>query len=175
VRGRSLARVETERLVATRVAPEDADELTLLLGDPQVKKTLFPNRDVPTGIEIDAHIIEKCKHWDAYGFGVWTLRDRGTGELVGRGGLQHTPITGEDEVELLWVITPARWNQGLATEIAYRAVEIAFDVLDLDQVIAFTLVDNRASRRVMEKAGLTYDREIEHVGLPHVLYRRVRC
>jgi RimJ/RimL family protein N-acetyltransferase len=172
---RSVERVETERLLATRVAQDDADELTLLLRDPRVKKTLFTNRHVPTGIEITADIIGKNEHWDAYGFGVWTLRDRSTGEFVGRAGMQHTPVTGEDEVELLWVIAPARWNQGLATEIARCAVEIAFEALGLERLIAFTLVDNHASRRVMEKAGLSYDRDIDHVGLRHALYRRVRC
>jgi RimJ/RimL family protein N-acetyltransferase len=38
-------------------------------------------------------------------------------------------------------------------------------------VVAFTRVDNLASQRVMQKLGLTYEREFEHAGLPHVLYR----
>jgi [ribosomal protein S5]-alanine N-acetyltransferase len=37
--------------------------------------------------------------------------------------------------------------------------------------VAFTLPDNVASRRVMEKVGFRYEREVEHVDLPHVLYR----
>jgi RimJ/RimL family protein N-acetyltransferase len=37
--------------------------------------------------------------------------------------------------------------------------------------VSFTLPHNAASRRVMEKAGLTYERDITHAGLPHVLYR----
>ena len=39
-------------------------------------------------------------------------------------------------------------------------------------MIAYTLPDNLASRRVMEKAGFAYEREIQWVGMPHVLYRR---
>ena len=31
-----------------------------------------------------------------------------------------------------------------------------------------------ASRRVMEKVGFTYEGDIEHAGLPHVLYRHSR-
>ncbi len=34
-----------------------------------------------------------------------------------------------------------------------------------------TLPTNRASRRVMEKAGFGYERDTVHAGLPHVLYR----
>jgi RimJ/RimL family protein N-acetyltransferase len=37
--------------------------------------------------------------------------------------------------------------------------------------VSFTLTTNRASQRVMEKAGLGFDRRIEHAGLPHLLYR----
>ena len=32
-------------------------------------------------------------------------------------------------------------------------------------------MENEPSRRVMEKVGFTYDTEVEHAGLPHVLYR----
>jgi RimJ/RimL family protein N-acetyltransferase len=44
--------------------------------------------------------------------------------------------------------------------------------LGLDSIMAYTRVDNRASRRVMEKLGLHYERDVEHAGLPHVLYRK---
>jgi RimJ/RimL family protein N-acetyltransferase len=37
--------------------------------------------------------------------------------------------------------------------------------------VAVTLTTNTASRRVMEKLGMNYERDIEHAGLPHVLYR----
>ena len=37
--------------------------------------------------------------------------------------------------------------------------------------MALTLPHNAASRRVMEKVGFGYDRDIVHAGLAHVLYR----
>jgi ribosomal-protein-alanine N-acetyltransferase len=64
-----------------------------------------------------------------------------------------------------------RWNEGFATELARASLQVGFTDLGLAEVIAFTLPDNLASRRVMEKAGFVYDREIIHAGLPHVLYR----
>ena len=45
-----------------------------------------------------------------------------------------------------------------------------FDELHLDQIVAFTLTHNRASRGVMEHCGFTYKRDIVHADLPHVLY-----
>ena len=95
--------------------------------------------------------------------------------MVGRGGLQYTDAIGGFAVEAAWTIAPERWGEGLATELAVASVAVAFDVLELDELIAITLPDNLASRRVMEKAGFAYDRPIERDGLDrHVLYRRER-
>ena len=52
--------------------------------------------------------------------------------------------------------------------------QVAFDDLGLGEIVAFTLPTNVASRRVMDKSGFTFERKIEHAGLPHVLYRRAR-
>jgi hypothetical protein len=41
----------------------------------------------------------------------------------------------------------------------------------LADVVCLTLPTNRASQRVMEKAGFGYERDVVHTGLPHVLYR----
>jgi hypothetical protein len=43
--------------------------------------------------------------------------------------------------------------------------------LDPPRPGAITLPPHRASQRVMLKAGLVYQREIVHAGVPHVLYR----
>jgi [ribosomal protein S5]-alanine N-acetyltransferase len=69
---------------------------------------------------------------------------------------------------------PERWGQGFATELAHECVEVGFEQLGLLEIIAFTQPDNVASRRVMEKSGFEYERDIIHAGLPHVLYRRRR-
>jgi RimJ/RimL family protein N-acetyltransferase len=166
-------RVETERLLLERHTLADAAELSELLRDPRVARTLSPNGLPPGEREVISALRSKVEHWDRYGFGFWMIRDRVTGEMVGRGGLQHTFVGGADEVEVGWAIIPKRWGQGLATELAMAAVGVARDQLRLASIVAFTLPQNVASRRVMEKAGFVYEREITHVGLPHVLYRRV--
>ena len=170
----SLDRVTTERMVCERIEHDHVDELARLLLDPRVQRTLWPHFEEPGIPEVIESVDDRVRHWQEHGFGLWLLRDRTTGEMVGRGGLQHTDATGTDEIEVGWAIVPERWGQGLATELAQESLEVAFGPLGLDDVIAFTLADNRASRRVMEKAGFSYERDIVHVGLPHVLYRRTR-
>ena len=48
---------------------------------------------------------------------------------------------------------------------------MAFERLGMEELVCFTLTINRASQRVMEKAGFEYERDVVHAGQPHVLYR----
>jgi [ribosomal protein S5]-alanine N-acetyltransferase len=170
----TIERVETERMILECLRLEHAPEQLRLLLDPRVSATLWPRAELPTETDVLAGLAAKVDHWGRHGFGMWTARDRQTGEMVGRGGLQYTYTAGLHDVEAGWAIVPERWGQGLATELAHACVEVAFDQLGLLELVAFTLPDNAASRRVMEKAGFTYERDIVHAGLPHVLYRRRR-
>ncbi len=168
----TIERLETERLVLERLRVEHAPEECRLLCDPRVGATLWSRPTAPSEAEIINALAAKVDHWDRHGFGTWLIRDRETGEAVGRGGLQYTFTAGLHDVEAGWAIIPERWGQGLATELARTCVAVGFEQLGLRAIVAFTLPDNVASRRVMEKAGFEYERDIVHAGLAHVLYRR---
>lgn len=170
----TIDRVETERMILERLRFEHGPEQLRLLLDPRVNATLWPRDQPPTEAEVIDGLAAKVKHWDRHGFGMWLLRDGETGEMVGRGGLQYTYTAGLHDVEAGWAIVPERWGQGLATELANACVEVGFERVGLLEIVAFTLPSNVASRRVMEKSGFAYDRDIVHAGLPHVLYRRRR-
>jgi RimJ/RimL family protein N-acetyltransferase len=168
----AIERVETPRMLLERLRMEHLDELSELLRDPRVAATGWPTGEPPSEREVLMSIEDKERHWKRHGFGMWLMRDRQTGQMVGRGGLQWTTyIKDLDEVEAGWSVVPERWDQGLATELALASADVAFGPLELAEIVAFTLPDNLASRRVMDKAGFSYEREIMHVGLPHVLYR----
>jgi [ribosomal protein S5]-alanine N-acetyltransferase len=170
----TIERFETPRMVLERVTLDQAPEHLRLLLDPRVSATLWPRRASPTEAEILDGLAAKVEHWERHGFGMWLLRDRQTGEMVGRGGLQYTYTAGLNDVEAGWAVVPERWGQGFATELAQASVEVGFEQLDLLQIIAFALPTNIGSRRVMEKAGFQFERDVMHAGLPHVLYRRRR-
>lgn len=163
--------VETERMVAERLRPGHQDELVRLLGDPRVARTLWPGEPAPSEAQLHYILSDKLDHWDRYGFGLWLLRDRATGVMVGRGGLQHTVVGRDGEVEAGWAITPERWGEGLATELAHACTSVAFGKLELGEIIAMALPTNLGSRRVMEKSGFAYERDVVYRGIAHVLYR----
>ena len=166
-----VARVQTERLVLEPLRPGDFDALYALHTHPQVMPTLWARPEPPTRRQVADQLQAKIEHWERHGFGYWLARDRSTGAVVGRGGPQHTFLGGLYAVEVGWAIAPERWGQGLATELARAAVQTAFGPLRLRELIALALPENLASRRVMEKTGFAYEREVEYHELRHVLYR----
>jgi [ribosomal protein S5]-alanine N-acetyltransferase len=117
------------------------------------------------------YLRDNLDQWDRHGYGMWVFRDRAEGRFVGRAGLLNTRVGGNNEVELAYALVAEYWNRGLATEMAGAILELAFERLGLTDLVCFTLPTNRASRRVMEKAGFRYERDVVHAGLPHVLYR----
>ena len=158
-------------MICERLRLEHAAELMVLLRDPRVARTAWAKSTPPTETDVMSSLQRMLEHWHSHGFGLWLLRDRATGTMVGRGGLEYTRVGGDEEVEIAWAIVPSRWGQGLATELARASIDVAFDRVGLDQLVALTLLHNVPSRRVMEKTGFVYERDVEHAGLPHALYR----
>ena len=108
------------------------------------------------------------------GYCLWWWRERTGGELVGYVGLDRSDVEGEPVVEVGWSVSPERWGQGLATEAGRASLDWAFGRAGLDRVVSYTLRDNLASRRVMEKLGLSYVRDFRRRGFDQVLYERLR-
>jgi len=164
-----VARFETQRLLAARPRPGDLDDLVRMHTDPAVMATLGGR--VWTRDETSAFLDRLLDHWDRHGYGVWMLRGREDGAFVGRAGLRRKLIDGYEETELLYACMPDYWSHGLTTEAAEGIAGIAFGRLMMPNLVAFTLPANRASRRVMEKVGFSYERDFIHAGELHVLYR----
>jgi ribosomal-protein-alanine N-acetyltransferase len=164
--------LQTARLQGEPLGPQHEAEMLEMMLDPRVYRTLWPWSSGPTPADIRVSLADKADHWCRHRFGLWLLRDRSTGQMVGRGGLQYTDAPGNVVVEAAWAIVPDRWGEGLATELARASVAVGLQTLALAEIVALTLPENHASRRVMEKAGLRYARDIDHVGLRHLLYRR---
>ena len=161
----------TPRLLGRRPRSTDIDRLDELLNDSAVARTMGGHRS-PEAIR--AILRRHIDAWDRDGFASWMLFSRATGEFVGRGGLHAAAVLGRAEVEIGYALRPAFWGAGFATEIAGTAADLAFEALGCDSVIGLTLIDNVASRHVLEKCGLTYERHVMHADLSHVLLRRRR-
>ena len=168
----SLDTFETTRLIARRFQPADLAELCRLHQDERVMATLG---GVRSDEQTRRFLQQKIAHWDQHGFGYWIFRGKTDDHFVGRGGVQHIEVGGRMEVEIGYTVRAADWGRGFATEMARGMLALGFEQLGLPRIVCFTLTTNRASQRVMEKVGFTFEREIVHEGQLHVLYAMSRA
>jgi ribosomal-protein-alanine N-acetyltransferase len=172
---RLIETFHTDRLIAERLRADHFVELRGMHHDRRMMATLAPagapNGGVLSDEETRRFLRRHLDHWDRHGYGLWVFRDRADGQFVGRAGLHNTNAGGKEEVELAYALMAEYWGRGFATEMAEGILAVAFERLRMTEVVCFTLTTNRASQRVMEKAGFEYERDIVHAGLPHVFYR----
>ena len=163
-----LTRLRTARLLLTRIGSDDFAELCHMHRDPGVMATLGGVRSDEVSADI---LTQLMAHWETHGFGYWMAHDVETGAFVGRGGLRRVVVGGGDEIEVGYALMPQYWHRGLATELARECARIGFTQLGQQDLVAFTLPTNQASRGVMQRVGFLYERDVIWAGMPHVLYR----
>jgi len=93
-------------------------------------------------------------------YDLWPVIEKDTGRVVGHCGLLQKEVEGAIEIELVYLIDPALWGSGYATEIGQALISYAFDQLGLERLIALIEPDNKASERVAIKLGLSLEKEV---------------
>jgi RimJ/RimL family protein N-acetyltransferase len=87
------------------------------------------------------------------GFAPWTIIHAAENRIIGWGGLNRDPKEPDWGIEVAYFLDPAYWGRGLATELVWESLNLAFYDLGLSQVGAFARPDNHASVRVLAKCG----------------------
>ena len=159
---------ETSRLTGEPLESRHYGEIFRMHQDARVMATLGGMRGEA---ESRAYLEFNLAHWRQHGFGLWIVRDRSNGRVAGRAVIRHLEVEGTDEVEVGYGFYPEWWGQGLATEAATELVRTGFENLKLPTLVAITQTTNTASQRVLEKAGLSRERDILHGSTPVSLYR----
>jgi RimJ/RimL family protein N-acetyltransferase len=152
--------IETERLRIRPFEPEqDAEPLFELWGNAEAMRFVRPaSKNVDDVRERLEGMLKsnRSAEWSENGWGLWALEVRERARLVGLVGL--FPLAREGpEIELAYHVVPSRWGQGYATEAGAALLDAAWRETDLDHVVAVAFEENRASTRVMEKLGMTYE------------------
>lgn len=160
----------------------DVDAFAKLATNPVVMEHLLP---LPDRAASDALARSIREHFDQHGFGYWAVELPEVCSFIGFSGLVYVPFEAHftPAVEIGWRLDPAYWGCGYATEAARLALDDGFERMGLREIVAFTVIANWRSRRVMERLGMTRaaSDDFENPHLPaghplkrHVLYR-LRC
>jgi len=157
--------IETERLRIRRFEPAaDAGPLHELWGDPEAMQ--YIPGTAKTSVEETRERLERLSTRRGWGF--WALEERKSRRPVGGVGL--FPLSWEGpEIELAYHVVPSAWGRGYATEAAGALLTAAWEVC-LDHVVAVAMPGNAASRRVMEKLGMSLEGPARYRDLDVVRY-----
>ncbi len=174
--------IETTRLRLRPLHGGDLDSLAAIHADPVAMEFLAQ----VLSREATANMIAKAEaHWRTHGFGLFAVEVKGGPSCIGIVGLNHVAdnMPMAPAVEIAWRLSRDFWGQGYAGEAAQAVLRYAFDKLNLDEIIAFTVPANVRSRSVM--SALRFRRvlggDFQHPNLSeghalrhHVLYRHSR-
>jgi RimJ/RimL family protein N-acetyltransferase len=153
--------LETERLVLRRFTVTDVDNLLELDSDPDVMRFLTGGKATPRDVIRNETLPRFLRYYERYeGFGYWAAIEKSTREFLGWFEFRLREGGGPEEVELGYRLRRSAWGKGYATEGSRALIRKGFIDLGVRRVLASTMAVNVASRRVMEKAGLTLARTI---------------
>jgi RimJ/RimL family protein N-acetyltransferase len=153
----------TERLLVRQFTESDAAALLHLESEPDVLR--YVGRKPLADVDAYRNKIQSAflpLYDKPGGYGAWAVIEKGSGEFVGGCSLRLGRDArfaaemgyGPDEVEVGYGLRKPSWGRGYATELARALVRRAFRELGAVSVVACVTLDNVASVRVLEKAGL---------------------
>jgi len=171
--------LETQRLILREWQDDDLDIFARMNRDPLVME-YFPR-------SLDAADTEKLvkrfrAHLKKHGYGFYALEMKESAQFIGFVGLGQVDldVPFKPAVEMAWRLDYEHWGKGYATESALAVANHAFGTLEMDEIVSFSVFDNRRSIHVMEKLGMVRDSggDFHYPRLPkdsplakHVLYR----
>jgi RimJ/RimL family protein N-acetyltransferase len=157
--------LETPRLVLRQFTENDVDNLFDLNGDPEVMRYLTGGRPTPREEIRDQIIPFHLAVYDRLDrLGTWAAEARATGEFLGWFHFRPGPDADLANIDLGYRLRRSAWMKGYATEGSRALIETGFTELGVERVFAHTMTLNAASRRVLEKCGLTLVRTIPYDG-----------
>ena len=155
--------METERLILDRIRETDRqDYFENISHDKKVLETFICRyAETPEEVDISSYVTNES---------MFAVRLKESGKLIGI-------ILSFDEkdgaCEIGYGIGSSYWNRGYVTEAVRRFLEYLFEERGMQSVCASFFPENEASRRVMEKCGMHFDRlsekELEYLGRPRDL------
>src|ERR1700722_4212216 len=157
--------LETPRLILRQFTEADVDNLFNLNSDPEVMRYLTGGEPTPRE-EIRDQIIPV--HLGVYDrldrLGTRAAEAAATGEFLGWFHFRPGPDGDIANIDLGYRLRRAAWHQGYATEGSRALISLGFTDLGVERVFGHTMTVNTASRRVMEKCGLTLVRTTPYEG-----------
>ena len=155
-----ITKIETERFFLRHFETEDASALFEMEHIPEVHTYL--GKQPLTDINQMHEVIKGVKaQYQKNKIGRMLVLDKKTNELVGWSGLKlEEKIRSFNYYDIGYRFKPQHWGKGIATESGKACVNLGFNKLGLNKMIAMVLPENTGSIHVLEKLNFKYEKEI---------------
>ena len=164
--------LETERLALRRLRRADYADLCLMLKDEEV---MYAYEHAFEDWEAADWLDRQLMRYEKYGFGLWAVILKESGELIGQCGLTMQEAGEREVLEVGYLFRKEFWHCGYALEAAAACRDYAFEKLGAEEVYSIIRDTNAPSRAVAERNGMTVCGSIvKHyygMDMPHLLYR----
>lgn len=144
--------LETDRLILRPLDKRDVNAIFAMRSDVDVMRFI---REPQNRNESANWIKLVSSRWEQDQIGFCAIIEKLSREFIGWCGIWRLQET--DELEIGYAVAKRFWGRGFATEAALKFLDYAFDNLENEKIVAVAQPENAASRRVMEKLGMSYD------------------
>ena len=147
--------VKTSRLTLRQMTEADDNFILRLLNEPSFLE-FVGDKGVRTLEDARAYISSgPMASYAEHGFGLYLVELTDDGATIGMCGLLKRDSL--DDVDIGFALLPEFWSRGYAVEAGQAVMAMGHDTHGLDRIVAITAQHNEASKRVLEKIGMTLD------------------
>lgn len=163
--------IETDRLFMRKMTYDDIPSLNKILHD---EKTMYAYEHAFSDEEVMSWLEKQLKNYETYGFGLFGMILRETGEFIGQCGITMQDFSGKSVPEIGYLLNRDFWHNGYATEAALAMKKYAFEVLSFKEVYSIIRDTNIASQNVAKRVGMRSVGEIVkhyyNMDMPHTVF-----
>lgn len=162
---------QTDRLILRRMSETDFEDVAEMLQNPNV---MYAWEYVFEDIDVLAWIKKNREYYKKYRLGYFLAVDKELNRVVGQIALMPDIIIGNKYFEIGYILKEKFWNKGYAREGASALINMAFNEMNIDEVIFEIRPENLASRKVAEyfNAEITGDfyKNVHGKQMNHLIY-----
>lgn len=163
--------IETERLYLREMNQADFKSLCKILQDEEV---MYAYEGAFSDTEVQEWLDKQISRYKKWGFGLWAVILKETGDMIGQCGLTMQPWKDKQVLEIGYLFAKLYWHKGYATETAKACKEYAFEILKADEVCSIIRDTNIASQKVAIRNDMSvsdnWTKHYRGVDMPHYRY-----
>jgi [ribosomal protein S5]-alanine N-acetyltransferase len=151
----NLPRIETKRLILRKITKEDVPSVFAYASNSLVSQYVMWNthKSLADSAAFVTYVLNQYHNGQV---APWAIELKENGEMIGTVDFVWWKPN-HRSAEFGYVLSPLYWKQGIMTEAVKALIDFGFTKMDLNRIQARCYVENVASERIMQKAGLQFE------------------